>query len=360
MKKVFLFLILFLLPFTVSAKTVDIYLFYGAECAYCHQEREFLNILQKQYFGNINIYEYEVWHDEDNNELLEKVRAELNDKGEGVPFLVIGSESITGYMSGTSTEIQNLVNQNLIENETNIVNNVLNDEKIVTTDNEELVLPFAGNVNVKETPLFVSTLLLAIADAISVNGLFIILFLTSLLLVINKYKKLFIIPFLLALALIYGLLIFGVFSFGSTLLTIIRTIIALIPIIIAAFILGKFIKTIEKKKTNKIEDFIKKHKRAFLGISAVILGSIMGLLFYNAAAGYPNILGLALEINDQNTILYYIFYIIIFIIIIYLIVILLNKLLNKIIPNKYICSFIILMLIGVVLIFLPNLFMFTS
>lgn len=360
MKKVFLFLILFLLPFTVSAKTVDIYLFYGAECAYCHEEREFLKILKKQYKDNINIYEYEVWHDEENNSLLEEVRDELNDKGTGVPFTVIGSEGITGYTTEISQEIKKLVSDNLKENETNVVSNILNGAEIETTDNEELILPFVGNINVKQIPIFLQTVLLAFADVLSISGLFIILFLIGILLMINKYKKLFMIPFLLSLSIMYFLIILDVFNFSNTFQTIIRTIIALIPIVIGAFILGKHMKKVENKEKNKLELFISNHKKICLTISSIILGLLMGLLFYNVADAYPNILNIILDINNKNSILYYILYVLIFILIIYLLVFLLEKILNKFLPKKYLISFIILIIIGVILVFFPNLFMFTS
>lgn len=360
MKKIILFLILFILPFSVSAKTVDVYLFYGEECAYCHEEREFLDILERQYQDNINVYEYEVWHNTENSDLLSSVRDEMDDKGEGVPFTVIGDKSITGYTNNTASEIQKLINENLKENKTNIVKTVLSDEKIETTKNEEIILPIVGNVNVKEMPLFLQTILLSFADVISVNGLFIILFLMGILLVLKKHKNLFMIPFLLSLSVMYLLLILNVFSLSSTLQTITRTTIALIPIVIGAVILGKFMKKIENKEKNKLEIFIADHKKIFLSVSSITLGLIMGLSFYNAADAYPNILNIVMDINNGNVILYYILYILVFMLIIYLIVLLFDKLLYKILPNKYLGSFIILMIIGIVLVFLPNLFMFTS
>ncbi len=335
MKKIILFLVLFILPFSVNAKTVDVYLFYGEECAYCHEEREFLDILECQYQDNINVYEYEVWHNTENSDLLSSVRDEMDDKGEGVPFTVIGDKSITGYTNNTASEIQKLINENLKENKTNIVKTVLSDEKIETTKNEEIILPIVGNVNVKEMPLFLQTILLSFADVISVNGLFIILFLMGILLVLKKHKNLFMIPFLLSLSVMYLLLILNVFSLSSTLQTITRTIIALIPIVIGAVILGKFMKKIENKEKNKLETFISGHEKVFLSVSSITLGLIMGLLFYNAADAYPNILNIVMDINNGNVILYYILYILVFMLIIYLIVLLFDKLLYKILPNKY-------------------------
>ena len=360
MKKIILFLILLLLPFSVSAKTVDVYLFYGKECAYCHEEREFLKVLEKQYQDNINIHKYEVWHNEKNSNLLKKVRDKMNDKGQGVPFTVIGDDSITGYKDNTSSEIQALVNKNLKENKTNVVNTVLHDEKMKTVTNDELIIPVIGNINVKKVPLFVQTIFLALADVINFNGLFIILLLAGILLVIKKHKNLFIIPFLLSLAVMYLLIIFNVFTLSPIAQTIIRTIIALIPVVIGAIALGKFMWQIEKKENNKLEMFIKKHKKVFLSSTSVILGLFMGFLFYNVADAYPNILMITLDINNGNIVLYIIIYLLIFTIITYLIVILLDKLLSKIKLNNNIISFIILIIIGIVLVFFPSLFMFTS
>ena len=355
MKKIFLLFILFLIPFTVNAKAVDIYLFYGAECSYCHQEREYLNILEKKYHGNINVQEYEVWHNKKNNKLFTKVQKELKDKNSGVPYTVIADTSIIGYKEQMNMEIEKLINDNLKINKTNTVTSILKDQKIKEEKNKELTFPFIGNIKVTEFPLFGQTFLLVLSAIISPNGLFVLLFMASFLLVIKK-RYLFLIPFFSAILFMNILFILNIFTLNNLLLTIIKTIIALVPISIGALILGQYMKQMENKKS-KLE-FISNHPKILFSLYFV-LGLIISFIFYPQTASYINLLNISMNINDNITFIYPVIYLLIFILLLYLMVILFNKIFQKL-PKTYISSFIILIIIGLILVFWPNLVMFTS
>ena len=66
-----------------------IYLFRGKGCAYCKKFLTYLNSIVDDYGKYFKVVSYEVWYDNDNAELMEKVGNLLGQKAEGVPYIVI-------------------------------------------------------------------------------------------------------------------------------------------------------------------------------------------------------------------------------------------------------------------------------
>lgn len=81
---------------------VNIYFFKGEGCPHCAAESVALDELANgEYKDKINVITYEVWHNEENFALLEKIAEAAGVEVEGVPFTVIGN----GYSSGYSEEM---------------------------------------------------------------------------------------------------------------------------------------------------------------------------------------------------------------------------------------------------------------
>lgn len=96
MKKILL-LLLCLLPWTVQAKEpVTLYFFYGDGCPVCENEKAYLEEL-KQTYSNLEIVEYEVWNNPENQKLLDQVKEKLDSSARGVPYNVIGEIGISGF-----------------------------------------------------------------------------------------------------------------------------------------------------------------------------------------------------------------------------------------------------------------------
>ena len=111
MKKIFLSLFLFLLiPLGAKAEVV-VNLFYGDTCAFCHQERIYLDSLERQFGDNIIVREYEVWNNKENNDLMMDVKDNFDDKGDGVPYTVIGNKTYTGI----SEEIKDSIRTDILD-----------------------------------------------------------------------------------------------------------------------------------------------------------------------------------------------------------------------------------------------------
>lgn len=118
--KIFLAIIacLLIVPFTVLAegdadsasnnedsKKVKLYFFHGDGCPHCAEAEEFFDSIKDEYGDKFEIVAYEVWYDTNNSELLQKVGEARDEKISGVPYILIGDKSWSGYASSLDDEI---------------------------------------------------------------------------------------------------------------------------------------------------------------------------------------------------------------------------------------------------------------
>ncbi len=78
--------------------------FYGRECPHCHKEKAWLPTLQAMY-PDLEIKEYEVWHDEKNKILWAERLAELDQTPRAVPTNIIKGQVIVGFQKETILEV---------------------------------------------------------------------------------------------------------------------------------------------------------------------------------------------------------------------------------------------------------------
>ena len=116
MKKLSVFIILLLtiivMPFVVNAddevttseenNKVNVYLFRGEGCPHCQEAEEWFATLDNSKF---TIVDYEVWHNEDNSKLMDKVANARGEEVSGVPYIIIGNKSWNGFASSYESEI---------------------------------------------------------------------------------------------------------------------------------------------------------------------------------------------------------------------------------------------------------------
>lgn len=90
-----------------SEDKANLYLFRGKGCSHCREFLEFVaNDLIKDYGQYFNFVSYEVWKDEDNKDLMESVSEYLGEDAGGVPFIIIGERSFSGYSESMNDEIK--------------------------------------------------------------------------------------------------------------------------------------------------------------------------------------------------------------------------------------------------------------
>ena len=117
-------LLMLFIPTLVSAKEINVYVFYGQGCPHCADLEKYLDELSQDdnYKDKFNVVKYETWFEPDNKTLMNKVSDYLNANATGVPFYIIGEFYKVGFPNPASTEekVIEAVNQRKEEIKSNI------------------------------------------------------------------------------------------------------------------------------------------------------------------------------------------------------------------------------------------------
>lgn len=399
MKKVLFFLFLLIFPLLTFAKEEDelkLYFFHGKGCPHCAEEKKFLNNIKKKY-SNLKVIKYEVWYDDSNAELLEKIKNEMDVKGTGVPVTVIGDTIILGYGSGTSEKIRRAIEYYQKEEYRDAVSEILagtyekRDSNIdpfskmeEKSDKEMTVkIPIFGKVNLKKVSLITAAVVIGFIDGFNPCAMWVLLFLISILIGMKNRRRMWVLglTFLFTSALVYMLIMLSWIQVAVKITAIIwiRNLIALIALGGGIFNLYQFLKTkddsgcqiVDDKKRKKIFKKIRKftsEKSFFLALLGVMgLAVSINLVELACSAGLPLVFTELLALNHVNSFmkfLYTVIYIIFFLIddlIIFFIAMFTMRVTG--ISSKYnkyshFLGGIIMLLVGLLLLFKPEWLMF--
>ena len=392
LKKKIVLLLLLLIPTLVSAKEVNLYLFHGDGCPHCAKEREYLKEIEKEY-DDVNIHLYEVWYDTDNQELMAKVKKELNSSTNYVPLTIIGDKYTVGFNDNTKLMIKNNIEKCLKEDCEDVVGNVLagktanettikKEVKEPKKDKEDSIkdLPILGKVDVKKVSLPIMAAVIGLVDGFNPCAMWVLIFLISMLLGTKDRKKMWILglTFLFTSAFIYLLFMVAWLNVAIKMNTVIwlRITIAIIAIIAAFINLKSFYKSLKKdtgcevvdsKKRKNIIEKIKKftlEKSLILGLLGVMtLAVSVNFIELACSAGLPLLFTQILALNNLSKLSYmiyiliYIFFFLVDDIIVFVIAMFTLKITG--ISNKYskyshLIGGIIMLLIGLLMIIKPE------
>ncbi len=107
----------------------NIYLFRGSGCEHCYQFLTYLEAITEKYGETFNLISYEVWQNENNYQLMEKVSKKLGEKANGVPYIVIGKHFWAGYSESLNEEIfQAIEEEYQNKNKNDIVSKIIQEE----------------------------------------------------------------------------------------------------------------------------------------------------------------------------------------------------------------------------------------
>ena len=384
MKKIILFLIIFILIipiniYAISDKYKDIvspisgtevvkdkinlYLFKGAECPHCAEEKKWLEEIEEDYSDYLNIYEFEVWHDEDNKKILEEVKKEIKSTSNSVPLTIIGNYYFIGFSETTASNIENRIKEYAeIKNNPN-----------------EVKIPLLGKINMKTVSIPLVATILGVIDGFNPCAMWILLFLINMFLGQKDKRKSWILgfTFLIVSATIYFLSMLGMNVVLSVVaIEWLKKVIAIFILIAGILNLKKYWKTrkeeagcnvVDNKKRKKIITKAKKimNNKSFLlsliGIST--LAASVNLIELACSLGFPMIFTEILTINHIEGaikiiyILIYIFFYMIDDLIVFTISMITLEATG--ITNKYnklctLISAIIMIVIGLLLILKPE------
>ena len=235
-----------------AADKINLYLFWTEGCPRCKEEKIFL---QKLIDSNedLHLHTFEVSKNKDNQKKLQQVIEKLNTDFKGFPFLVIGDKSIYGFLGEDSTgkEIENIIEEyrkngcidllnmhsdevdcpgeiNISDAEISEIYNVESGQDSCETEdsggtgicapNEDLkgpTLPKFANFDLEQLSLPALTVVLGFLDGFNPCAMWVLLFLISLLLDMKDRKKMWILglAFIISSALVYFLFMFAWLNF---------------------------------------------------------------------------------------------------------------------------------------------------
>lgn len=391
---VFLFCIL-LFPNIICSKEkkLNIYLFYGDGCPHCAEEEKFLNEYLKDK-NDINLHKYEVWYNKENRDKFNEIHKLLNDKGSGIPYLIIGNNSITGFTNeSTPDRIRSTINyyKNIdytdkvgiylgVISENN--NNQIEEENLKYEENK-FDIPILGSKKAKEVPLLISSIIIGLVDGFNPCAMWILIFLISMLLGMQNKKRMWIlgITFLLSSASVYFLFLISWLNLAVFLnqIVYIRLGIASVAVIFGSISILKFLnkkeddgcEVVDSKNRKRIINAIKKivkEKSFILAILGIVLLALsVNIIELLCSLGLPVMFTEILAVNniDKNMqIVYSLIYVFFFLIDDIIVFVIAMKTLEiKAISNRFgkyshLIGGVIMLIIGALMILKPQWLMF--
>lgn len=140
MKKVFLLLLFLLFPINVFATNeVNVYFFHADGCHNCDTMDTCLNEIKNEY--PINIIKYQVRGNEENTNIMNKVKTTLSNKNlSGVPFIALGNKYVYGGSEYKCNDLRDLVEEYTNGDYVDVISSIINDTYVKEEEEEVVVL----------------------------------------------------------------------------------------------------------------------------------------------------------------------------------------------------------------------------
>ena len=370
------------------SEDVNLYFFWGEGCPHCAKEKPFLEKLGQKY-PQLNIHELEVWGNRENLKLMVEFGKRLDATVSGVPFTVVGGHYVSGWMDEAYTggQIEEAIQCAIQNSCRDIGNEIANGKTDVAKEKvskipEKITLPLIGEIQTKNISLPVLTIIIGALDGFNPGAMWTLLFLISLLLGMGDRKRMWILGgvFIAASAFVYflfmaawlNLLLFLGFVFW------VRIMIALVAIGGGGYYLKEYFtaedttcKVTGTEKRQKVFEKIRKiaHESHFLlALSGMILLAFaVNLVEAICSAGLPVVYTQILSLSGLAKWQYYLyisFYIFIFMLddlIVFfaaMITLRMTGLSAKYSRFSHLIGGAVMVIIGLLLIFKPELLMF--
>ena len=192
------------LPLSMAQETgepdkINVYFFWAEGCPHCANEKPFLSMLEQKY-ENLEVHSYEITRSAENAELLKKVGEDMNADVRGVPFTVIGEQYFVGWYSEETTgkSIEEAVKCVMENHCLDIVGSLSTPvtpnppSESNNTIPDKISLPLLGEIETKNVSLPVLTVIIAALDGFNPCAMWVLIFLISLLFEMKDKKKMWI------------------------------------------------------------------------------------------------------------------------------------------------------------------------
>lgn len=356
----------------LGGEKVQLYFFYGITCPHCQKAEAFLSGLEEKY-PSLEIISYEVFENSNNAKLFQKFLKEAGQEQViKVPAIFIGDKVIIGYDTDQTTglEIEEAVR--------------LCVEGNCPSPAKTFKIPFLGEFDPKKVSLLLLAVTLGLMDGFNPCAMWVLLLLISLLLTVDSRKKMWLVggTFIAASGILYFVFMtawLNLFMFLGY-LTVIRILIGLVALGVGIWRARDFFtwkpgvcKVGDAASDGKIEDKIKKILLpaalpvTFLGI--VVLAFSVNLIEFFCSAGFPAIFSQVLAIQKISVsqkylylLVYDLFYMLDDVAIFFLAMVTLKMVgfTDKYSRWSALIGGFLLLLLGLALIFKPDLLMFAS
>ncbi|HPH97625.1 MAG TPA: hypothetical protein PKW33_08245 [Anaerolineaceae bacterium] len=209
-----LFASLLVKPALAQDGKIVVVLFWGDGCPHCAEEKPWLaELAQKNPL--IEIKEYEVWYNEDNQKLLEEAAKKYDFEPSGVPVTLIGDQHWIGFRKGdVSGQMEEAIQACALKGGCPDPLTAASTQTDIIASNTVLDLPVIGKVDLSQQSLLVSTVLIGFVDGFNPCSLWVLSMLMALVVHTGSRRKILTIGilFLTITAGVYALFIAGVFT----------------------------------------------------------------------------------------------------------------------------------------------------
>ena len=286
-----------------TTEKINLYLFKGAECPHCKEELEWLKSIKEDHKDYINIYEFEVWHNEENAKYYEQVKDIMKSTTNSVPFTVIGKYYFIGFSDTTASNIENRIKE----------------YAELKSNPNQVKIPILGNINMKKVSIPLVAVVLGFIDGFNPCAMWILLFLINMFLGQKDKKRSWILgfTFLIVSGIIYFLSMLGMNIVLSVVaISWLKKAIAIFIFIAGILNLKKYLRTrkeeagcevVDDKKRKKLITKVRKimNEKSFLlsliGVS--LLAASVNLIELACSLGFPMIFTEILTINNISGII---------------------------------------------------------
>lgn len=285
----------------VEENKINLYLFHGATCPHCAEEKVWLEDIKDKYKSNLNVYYYEVWNDSYNAKLMEQVKDVFNIKTDGVPLTIVGEKYYIGFSKSTGSNIEYMIKDYITDDNKN-------------NQEEKITLPIIGEVGIKSVSIPLVAVILGFIDGFNPCAMWILLFLINLLFGIKDKKKAWILglTFLFISGFVYFLSMLGInLVLGIATINWMKIAIAIFILVAGIFNLRKYLKirkeeagctVVDDKKRKKIiakmRDIIKNKSFSLSLLGIIVLAASVNLIEMACSLGFPLVFNEVLTVNS--------------------------------------------------------------
>lgn len=312
---------------TVQAKTVKLYFFEGAGCPHCAEEKKALVSLRKKY-PNLKVFEYEVWHNQENAQVLAAMAKAYGMQASGVPVTFIDRTSFVGFSKEKQADLVRLIEKCSRADCVDPADLLLQRHQggaqaappVVASPSTKIEIPLFGQVDAASLSLPVMTVVIAGLDSFNPCAFFVLFSLLGILVHAHSRTKMLLIGgifvffsgfiyFLFMAAWLNVFLLLGNVSFITTVAGVVSIVIALINVKDFFWFRAGMSLTISDAAKPKLFDRMRKLLKAS-SVPSVIAGTVVLAIAANSyellcTAGFPMVFTRILTLNHLPSGTYY-------------------------------------------------------